>query len=142
MKFESIQRFVIKPDFGLLLLRVGLGAIMAAHGVTAIMNGQDQWKFMGSQLALLGIDFYPLFWGFMAAISMAVGGFFVVIGYLYRISCFLIFLTMLMAFLFHLNSGDGMLEAGGQSLKMCLAFLAMMFVGPGRFSVQGSGGSV
>ena len=49
MKFESLQRYVIKPDYGLLLLRAGLGSIMTAHGVMAILDGkgkQHAWEIM------------------------------------------------------------------------------------------------
>ena len=76
MAFEGLSDFFKKPDFGLLILRAGLGTMMVAHGVTNILDGKFEW--LGSQLALFGISFGFAFWGFLAALTHTVGGFLVV----------------------------------------------------------------
>ena len=134
MALERLQEFFKKPDFGLLILRTGLGAMMVAHGVDNIMNGKMEW--LGSQLAIFGITFGYTFWGFLAALTHTIGGFLVVIGYLFRSTCFLIFLTMLVAIGHHLDAGDGILIQTGHAIKTAIVFLALTLIGPGRFSMQ------
>ena len=139
MRFDSIRSFLTKPDLGLLILRLGMGGMMAAVGISKFLDGSGALSKMGGVMASVGLDFAPVFWGFLAAGSMAVGGICVVLGYLYKLSTFMIFATMVMAVVLHVNMGDDLFFGGGaHALKTCIAFFAMMFIGPGRYSVQSS----
>ena len=138
MKLNEMCRFLNQPNFGLLLMRFGLGGMMLAIGVSKFLEGSSALGQLGGAMSYIGIDFLPVMWGFFAAASMVGGGFFVVIGFLFRTSCFLILLTMLVAISYHVHAGDDLIfGAGAHALKTAIAFFALMFVGPGRFSIQG-----
>ena len=126
---------VDRPDVGFLLMRVIVGAFMIAHGVGKLMGGPDRMEGVGESMEILGLGFAPLFWGFLAAITMTVGGFFVMIGFLFRLSCFLLFLTMVVATLTELDSGEGLLGAA-HAIKTGTVFLGLLFIGPGRYAIN------
>src|SRR3989338_2190037 len=93
-------------NFGLLLLRVGLGLAFIIHGFPKIMGGVGQWTWLGNQMSQLGITFAPAFWGFMAAFSEFFGGILLVLGLGTRVAAFLMTSTMIVATLHHVNQGD------------------------------------
>lgn len=57
------------PDFGMLVLRLGIGASFIIHHGYDKIADPGRWKGLGQQMSLLGIDFLPEFWGFMAAFA-------------------------------------------------------------------------
>ena len=122
-------------DFGLLVMRVGLGAMMITHGYPKLIAGPAKWKALGGAMANLGIHDFPTFWGFMGGFAEGVCGLLVVIGLFFRPACALIVFTMIVAALSHFGKGDG-LQGAGHAIDLALAFFGMMFVGPGRFSID------
>lgn len=73
-------------DYGLLLLRVGVGLMFVTiHGFPKITGGMQNWTVLGKTFnRIIGISFIPVFWGFMAAIAEFGGGIFLIIGILFR----------------------------------------------------------
>ena len=71
-------------DLGLLVLRVGIGIIFIFHGFPKLIGGVETWTQIGSTMSLIGINFAPTFWGFMAAFAEAVGGVPIVFGLMHR----------------------------------------------------------
>ncbi len=131
-------RFLVQPDFGLLLLRLIVGGMMVAHGVSKLMGGTQAFERVGAHMAMFGIDFAPVFWGFMAALTETIGGLLVMAGFLFRTSCALLLWVMIVATLYHLNADHAFLQTTAHPLKTAAVFLALLFIGPGKFSVQGS----
>ena len=130
-------------DFGLLLLRVSIGGLMIFHGVPKILSGSERWEWLGSQMAIFGITFWPVFWGFMAAFSEVVGGLLLVVGFLVRPACFFLICTMIVAVCHHivepvkgLSGIENFNYYISNPLSLAFVFLSIMFMGPGRFSVQ------
>ena len=121
---------------GLLILRVGLGAMMMAHGFPKIMGGPEKWTALGATMTVVGIDFLPIFWGFMAAITEGLGGFLLLLGLFFRPVNMLLAFTMFIAALMHLNKGDGVLGAS-HAIELGIVFCALIFIGPGKYSVDG-----
>ena len=70
--FESLGKY---RNTGLLLLRIGLGVMMMVHGLPKIMGGPAGWAQLGGSMKVVHMDFLPVFWGFMAAITEGLGGF-------------------------------------------------------------------
>lgn len=120
-------------DFGLLLLRLGIGFMFILHGWPKLTGGQEKWIQVGQNMELLGISFAPVFWGFMAGFAEVVGGALIMLGLFWRISCLLLVVTMLVATLRHVTAGDGF---GGysHSLEAGILFFALLFIGPGKYS--------
>jgi putative oxidoreductase len=138
MKLNEMCRFLNQTNFGLLLMRLGLGGMMAAVGVSKFLEGAPALEQLGGAMKFVGLDFLPVMWGFFAAASMVGGGFFIIIGFLFRTSCFMIFVTMVVAIVYHVHAGDDLIFGNGaHALKTAIAFFALMLIGPGRFSAQG-----
>ena len=78
--------FFAKPNFGLLLLRILLGAMMVMHGVPKFLGGSALLTEIGQKMAVLGITFAPLFWGFCAALLETLGGVLLVLGFLCQVT--------------------------------------------------------
>ena len=82
---------------GILLLRLGIGVMFIIHGFPKLAGGPSGWTGLGGSMKVIGIDFLPIFWGFMAAATETFGGFLLVVGLFYRPACILLVFTMIIA---------------------------------------------
>ncbi len=120
-------------DLGLLILRVGVGAsFVVFHGYKKIMGGPDKWERLGREMTNLGVDFAPVFWGFMAAFAEFAGAAFLILGLFTRPSALLLAFTMLVATLKHINAHEGY----SYSLELGVVFLALLITGAGKYSLD------
>ncbi|MCF7854787.1 MAG: DoxX family protein [Candidatus Pacebacteria bacterium] len=122
-------------DIGLLVIRVGVGIAFVLHGYPKIAGGPDMWRGLGGAMGYIGIDFAPVFWGFMAAFAEFFGGILLVFGLFTRIVAILLVITMIVATL-KLNAGDASFGAVLHPAKMAVVFLGLLISGPGKASVQ------
>lgn len=126
-------------DTGLLFLRAAVGLYMAfGHGLGKITAGAGRWAELGGTMELIGISFLPTFWGFMAAFAEFVCALLVVAGFLTRPALLLLVINMGMAANMHIQTGNGSPE---MALLYGIVFLALIFVGPGKYSVDEMMGS-
>lgn len=132
MKIAEIFR---KPDLGLLIIRLVLGATFIVHGVTKFMGGTSTLEFLGSTLSMFGINAFPVFWGGIAALCEMLGGILVLLGYKFRFGAVAIFLVMVVAFYWHFSKGDSFGKYS-QPLEMAAIFLGLLFIGPGKHSID------
>ncbi len=123
-------------DAGLLMMRLGLGAAFIIHGLPKLTGGPKIWAALGRSMGLLGIDFFPAFWGFMAAATEGIGGIFLILGFCYRPVCLLLTFTMAVATLTLAAPKDHDFKIYSNPLKLAVVFLGLAFVGPGRFSID------
>ena len=124
-------------DFGLLAMRAGLGVMMMVHGYPKLMGGTDTWQHLGAAMANLGVHSYPLFWGFMAAVAEAIGGLLLLLGLFFRPATLLLMFTMLVAVISHFHKGDSLGDAS-HAIELGFTFLGLLFLGPGKYSVDKS----
>jgi len=132
MKLQFLGAY---KNFGLLIIRLGLGLSFILHGYPKMFGGPEVWKKLGAVMGNLGIDFYPGFWGFMAAFAEFGGGIMVLLGFYFRPAVFLMAFTMAMALQMHLFKGDPF-KVYSHALELCVIFTGLLFVGPGRFSID------
>jgi len=130
--FEKLGNY---KSTGLLLMRVGLGAMMIFHGYPKLIGGPGMWTKIGASMGEVGIHFAPTFWGFMAGFAEGVGGLLVVLGLFFRPACFMILFTLAIATHHHFIAGDG-LSGASHAIETGIAFLGMFILGPGKYSVD------
>ncbi|NBC84582.1 MAG: DoxX family membrane protein [Bacteroidetes bacterium] len=122
------------PDLALLLLRVVFGLYMAiGHGWGKITGGTEKWAEVGGVMGIVGLDFAPAFWGFMAAVSEFVAALLVAVGLVTRPASLLVVLTMTMAATMHIVTGNGSPET---AIVYLIGFLAVALYGPGKYSAD------
>ena len=122
-------------EFGLLVLRVGLGVMFILHGWPKIIGGPEMWKGVGAAMGNLGVTAVPVLWGFLAALSEFGGGICLVLGFAFRPACLMMLFTMIVAATHHLAGGEGVMVAS-HAIENGVAFLAMAILGPGKYSVD------
>jgi len=120
---------------GLLLLRLGIGIMFIIHGFPKLAGGIDGWTKLGGSMKVVGIDFLPVFWGFMAAVSETFGGFLLIVGLFFRPALILLIITMIIAALVHFAKGDG-LGGASHAIELGIVFFGLLFIGPGKYSVD------
>ena len=122
-------------EFGLLAMRLGVGLAFVIHGSGKMFGGPELWAQLGGSVAPFGITFYPTAWGFAAAFAEFAGGILFILGFLFRPAAILLFVTMVVATYTVFKSGQDF-NAYSHPLKMAFVFLGLMFVGPGKLSID------
>lgn len=135
MNFLTLSFLEKYRDFGILLLRLGVGAVFVVHhGGPKLIAGPERWEAIGGAMGHVGLGFLPVVWGFLAAFAESVCALLIAIGLFTRPAALLLFITMAIAALHHfVGIGDGMAGAN-HALKMAAVFLGLIFIGAGRFS--------
>lgn len=121
-------------DFGLLVLRIGLGAMFIYHGYPKLMGGPALWHKLGEAVGYFGIKIYPEIFGFLAAASESFGGVFLILGLFFRPACLFLMFTMIVASTHHLAGGDD-LNTASHAIELAFVFFGLLFVGPGSIAI-------
>jgi putative oxidoreductase len=124
-------------DAGLLLLRAGIGStFVIVHGYPKIVGGLTLWRGLGGAFnRLIGLNFVPGFWGFLAMLAEFGGGLCLIAGIFFRPACAAICFTMLVAVISILRGGYGFGSAS-QPLELGIVVAALFLTGPGKFTVR------
>ena len=128
-------------DLGLLVLRLCIGFSMAFfHGYEKLVGGPERWVKTGASMQNLGIEFLPVFFGFMAAFSEFFCSIFIMAGIFFRPATFFLAATMIVAAVFHLSLPETSPAAGwsgaSHALELLAVYVALMISGPGRHAVR------
>lgn len=132
MLFRHLDRH---RDLGLLILRIGIGAMFIGHGYPKLVGGPEVWTRLGGALALLGFPYFPTFMGFMAALSETLGGLLLILGFFTRPALVFLLGTMVVAAGMHLAKGDGFTRSS-HAIEAAILFFSLILIGPGRFSLD------
>ncbi len=130
--FQSLSKY---GDLGLLIMRLGLGGMFLYHGIPKLVGGPEKWTQIGYAMKYMGIDFLPVFWGFMAAITQVAGAVCLILGVFFVPACILLAFTMLVAATMHLGKGDS-LQTASHAIEAGIVFFSLIFIGPGRHSIE------
>ena len=130
--FGKLGRY---KDFGLLIMRVGLGIMFIYHGYPKLFGGVKGWEMLGTSTKYAGIHFLPVFWGLMAALVETVGGFLLIIGLAFRPVCLLLIINLVVAALSHFGKGGGLQDAA-HAIEDAITFTGLYFIGPGKYSMD------
>ena len=126
--------------FGVLLLRIGAGALAVFHGFPILTGGSDAWTDIGSGIAITTLS--PSFFlaaGIASAIIQVFGGLFLLIGLFTRGAA--LFLTLVAGFGLAnaIAQGDYFSLNAFALLHVTLVYFSIAFIGPGRLSVDRKG---
>ena len=122
-------------DFGLLILRIGIGIMFIWHGYAKLSGGPEKWIGIGQALSFLGINFAPKFMGLLASLSEFGGGILLVLGLFTRPACFFLICTMVVATVMHISMGDPR-QIFSHPLVLAILFFSLLFIGPGKYSLD------
>lgn len=130
------MRLAKSKDIGLLIIRVVLGVTMIAfHGIPKITGGVEMLEKIGGSMRYIGINFLPVVWGgAAAAVEIVAAGLFI-LGLWTRPASVLLAVTMLVATVYHLGEGHG-LARSSHTIELLAVFVAFIFMGAGRYSVD------
>ncbi|MFA5157387.1 MAG: DoxX family protein [Candidatus Omnitrophota bacterium] len=125
-------------DLAVLVLRLGLGVMFAAHGLQkafGMFGGPGISGFSGF-LSQLGFP-APLVWAYVAAYTELIGGLLLVLGISVRVSAsFLLVLIAVATYKVHLSKGFFMQSGGIEyNLIIACACMALILIGPGKLSL-------
>lgn len=133
LRWQSLDRC---HDFGLLVLRAGVGAVfLCIHGF-AKLSDPGSWSGVGRAVSYLGIKFgYPA-WGLAALIAMTLGAVCMILGWAHRPAALALTLTMAVASIWKFYPFGGW-SAAAYPVTMMVVCAGLLFTGPGRYSLDG-----
>ncbi|MFC1594157.1 DoxX family protein [Candidatus Omnitrophota bacterium] len=126
-------------DWAAIPLRLGLGAMFVGHGLQkafGLFNGPGIEGFKGFMVNL-GLPF-PTIMAYAAAYVELVGGLFLILGLLTKLSATALLGVMLVAMLkVHFENGFFLMNGGYEyTLIIIVALISLIFSGPGKFCVN------
>lgn len=124
----------INFDIGLLIIRLGIGIMFIAHGWPKLINGPEMWEAVGKNMEIIGINFAPAFWGFMAGFTEVFGGLCLILGVFWVPACILLIFTMLVAMISHISRGDSF-SLLSHPIEAAVLFLGLIFTGAGKYKI-------
>lgn len=122
-------------NIGLLILRLGLGIMLIFHGYPKMFGGPEKWTEVGTAMQYLGIEWAPMFFGFIAGVTEFFGGIFLILGLFFTPTVLFLLIVMMVATIKHLGVGDGFSDYS-HSIEVGIVFLSLMFIGPGKYSLD------
>ena len=124
-------------DTGHVILRVGLGfTSLFLRGIWQLAGGPERWEEMGAAMALFGITFAPVFWGLVGSLIEAVGGLCLLLGLFVRPAAALLILMMFVICVYVYANNGTLLMARAHGVELGIAYTALLFLGPGKFSLD------
>ena len=122
-------------DFGLLIIRIGLGIMFIYHGVPKLMGGPGKWDKLGMATGYVGIHFLPTVWGLLSALTEAVGGLLLIVGLAFRPICILMVINLIVAAVFTYRLSGNFGDAT-HAIEDAIMFTGLLFIGPGAHSID------
>lgn len=132
--FSSLSKF---SDFGLLVLRLGIGAAMICYGFPKLAGGMHKWEEIGKAMGVLGVHFLPAVWGFLCAMTETVGGLLIALGAAFRPAAMLLTFNFIVATtMLYKTTGEFM--KWGHPAELLVLFFSLIFIGAGKYSIDRS----
>jgi putative oxidoreductase len=146
---NSFNKTFHKPNAGLLAMRLAFGGFIMVFGVMKMLGWKPVFAQVGAAMETFGIHSHYVMWGFMCALVESLGGLLVILGLLFRVATLALFCNMVVAcsLMWHGGPDTGSsaalgawMQGIGMPFAFCVAFLAMLLLGPGRFALDHDGG--
>src|SRR5687767_7256670 len=121
-------------ETGLLLIRVSLGVLFILYTAPALIGGPRAWAHFGAGAGHFGLDSHLQIWGFLGSLAGCVGGVLMIFGLFFRIGVLLVSVLAL-SYALAVYQGTGF-RAALPAIEMCFVLAGMLFIGPGKYSVD------
>jgi putative oxidoreductase len=118
-------------ETGLLLMRLALGALFIILCGPVLLGGPAAWAHTGDAIRHLGLHRHFQFWGFLGALLGCAGGVLMIFGLFFRLGV-LCALALTLVHVLGMRSYRAELAA----IELFLVLLGLLFVGPGKYSVD------
>jgi putative oxidoreductase len=117
-------------------LRVMLGTtLLFSHGLPKLMS-PDRWEREGQLMAMFGITFAPVFWGFMAGFMETVAGLCFWLGLAVRPNAIMMLWVMFVAATRSLVMGAGLRGGNAHPIDFAAGAVALLLLGAGNYSLD------
>jgi putative oxidoreductase len=121
-------------ETGLLLLRATLGVAFILIVAPIMFSSQSNWARFGSAIAAIGMRGHYAGWGFTLALFVCIGAILIIFGLFFRLG---VLFCLVVAFLQTIAVSKGAnMHAVLPHLEVCAVLLSVLFIGPGKYSVE------
>ena len=124
-KMNAISHYCFRPDFGLLIIRIALGAIFTHHGWAKLGNVTGTEGFMSA----IGL---PGFMAYAIIIVEVLGGLMLIFGVLTRVAAVATGIAMVVAVVLATLPHKGFLGSEFEVLLAVVSF-GIAFIGAGKY---------
>lgn len=115
-------------------MRVSVGVLFLIYTAPVLLGGPSAWAHFGAGARVWGLHSHFQLWGFLGALFGCLGGVLIVFGLFFRIGVLLV-LVLAIGHAIALSKGTGF-RVALPSIEMCFVLAGLLFVGPGRYSVD------
>ena len=122
-------------EAGLLLMRVALGVLFIVLTGPVLLSGPSRWGNFGSAIRSLGIGSNYQVWGFLGALAGCIGGALMIFGLFFRPGILLV-LAITLVHAVGAFDGGGTVRGNLAAIELCAMLVGLLFVGPGKYSVD------
>ncbi len=138
---QKLNLFFARPNFGLLFLRLAVGGYLTYAGVIKFLAGTERLEGVGKAIGLVGISvekgsIVPLLFGILAALTEALGGLLLLVGFFFRGAALALCVVMVFATLFMYQVSGGQAAQFSFPMMMALVLFGMFWAGPGQYAVS------
>ena len=121
-----------RTNFGLLIMRLGLAAVLLVHSLPKLFAGSHAWQGLGTMLGFINIGVSASMLGITILLLEALGAVSLLSGFFFRIACIVMFILFGLYFYNYFSIGYQTLMLWSSGIAA--VFLGLFFVGPGRYA--------
>lgn len=122
-----------QSNFGLLIMRLGLAAILLIHSLPKLFAGSHSWHGVGTTLGFINVGVPAAILGLSMLLLEALGAVSLMFGYFFRITCIVLFIIFCLYFFNYFSIGYQTLMLW--SAGLAAVFFGLIYMGPGRYSI-------
>jgi putative oxidoreductase len=123
-------------EYAPITLRLMLGTtLLFSHGLPKLL-APNRWEREGAAMAMLGITFAPVFWGFMAGFTETVAGLCFWLGLAVRPNAIVMLWVMFVAASRSVLMGQGLRGGNAHPVDFAAGALALLLLGAGNYSLD------
>ena len=121
-----------RTNFGLLIMRLGLAAVLLVHSLPKLFAGSHAWQGLGTMLGFFNIGVSASILGITILLLEALGAVSLLTGFFFRIACIVMFILFGLYFYNYFSIGYQTLMLWSSGIAA--VFFGLFFMGSGRYA--------